>query len=208
MLFVLTSSVWRGPSTTSTSSTRSSHKAAMLRLFAALLLPALVLAYPGKAPWRDAASVFADGEPVPGLPAGFVYGFQIPILVNTHDAGRGKGGALLAFAQAYVLHESNRSALGGGAAAGDGNDGWIDLVLRRSVDGGSTWDRHSPWSSATQRSGPGAPPPAAPTTRASSRRRWWTPWRKRCCCSPRWITGTCGCRSRRTTGRPGRRPPR
>jgi hypothetical protein len=25
-------------------------------------------AYPGKAPWRDAKDVFADGEPVPGLP--------------------------------------------------------------------------------------------------------------------------------------------
>ena len=24
--------------------------------------------FPGKAPWRDAANVFVDGEPVPGLP--------------------------------------------------------------------------------------------------------------------------------------------
>eukprot|EP01043_Picozoa_sp_COSAG02_P019155 COSAG02_NODE_914_length_15990_cov_9.617897_16_plen_486_part_00 len=113
--------------------------------YVACLLPSLATAYPGKAPWRDAIDVFADGEPVPGLPRGFVYGFQIPILVNTnlHDAGKGKGGTLLAFAQGYVLHESNRSVLGASVSgrSRDGNDGWIDLVMRRSVNGGTSWDK-------------------------------------------------------------------
>ena len=28
-----------------------------------------------------------------------------------------------------------------GGGAGDGDDGWIDVVLRRSVNGGSSWDK-------------------------------------------------------------------
>ena len=37
---------------------------------AMLLILAVVgiLGFPGKAPWRDAADVFVDGEAVPGLP--------------------------------------------------------------------------------------------------------------------------------------------
>jgi sialidase-1 len=89
----------------------------------ALLLAASV--YPGKAPWRDAVDVFRDGEPVPGIP-GLTYGFQIPAVVETAS------GTLVAFAQANVRETH-------GYGAGDGRDGWIDIVSRRSIDAGHSW---------------------------------------------------------------------
>jgi hypothetical protein len=114
----------------------------LLQLAVAAVLASRGAAYPGKAPWRDAKDVFADGEPVPGLPhPQFSYGFQIPVLVITPERN------VLAFAQGYVVERSsagNTTLLG--ATSSDGNDGWIDLVARRGL--GSMDDSASTASSA------------------------------------------------------------
>ena len=121
-----------------------------MSMVAHLLAVTLVVSigYPGKAPWRDALDVFVDGEPVPGLPyPRYRYGFQIPVLVNTPS------GAMLAFAQAYVI-ERKPAAVGDagadadgytysrlGASSGDGNDGWIDIVSKHSGGGGQAFPK-------------------------------------------------------------------
>jgi len=72
--------------------------------------------------------VFDNGEPTTLLPLGYSYAFQIPTLVTTPMNN------LLAIAQGYVRQDD--------AVIGrrlDGNDGWIDLVSKRSEDGGKTW---------------------------------------------------------------------
>ena len=93
------------------------------------------VSYPGKAPWKDAKNVFTDGEPVPGLPhPEYSYGFQIPVLLIT-PVDR----AVMAFAQAYVVQKMVNASNTSGMyvftrlASGDGDDGWIDIVARRSL---------------------------------------------------------------------------
>ena len=83
---------------------------------------------------------FVDLTPAPGLASGYKYAFMVPVLLPT------PGGALLAFAEAHMLiytstdgsgaehrHRRSRQRLG------DGDDGWIDAVARRSSSNGSTW---------------------------------------------------------------------
>lgn len=82
------------------------------------------------------STIFSDGTAAPELPQGYTYGFQIPALQLT------PGGALLAFSQAY-LRDPKGSSVGLRQRISphllDGNDGWIDIVVRRSTDGGITW---------------------------------------------------------------------
>jgi hypothetical protein len=81
-------------------------------------------------------SVFVDGEQAPGLPLGWTYGFMIPILVETPSK------ALLALAQAYLKPPQNMTTRAKDEAhlrLGDGEHIWVDIVCKRSEDGGHSW---------------------------------------------------------------------
>ena len=60
--------------------------------------------------------MFINGAQAPGLPSNFTYGFQIPVLQRT------PGGALLAFAQAYMRIDS-KPAFSPPARLGSGDGG-------------------------------------------------------------------------------------
>ena len=115
------------------------------------LLPLLCHA---RTPADNATNVFVDGEAVPGLPyPNYTYGFQIPIVVSVPWSEGGL--TLIAFAQAYVRQKKvgGWTRLGSkrrngdefaredgsevGSEVRDGNDGWIDIVARRSTDAGA-----------------------------------------------------------------------
>eukprot|EP00038_Savillea_parva_P024237 m.43432 g.43432 ORF g.43432 m.43432 type:complete len:1080 (-) comp6406_c0_seq1:140-3379(-) len=106
-------------------------------------LPGLILAHAAAVcATVTPVDVFRNGEPAPGLPfPSYSYNFGIPVLVNTGQRSS-SGGALLAFAQAYLKtnHTAQDPPHRVGVSSTDGDDGWIDIVMRRSVDGGVTWD--------------------------------------------------------------------
>ena len=80
-------------------------------------------------PWTK---VYSMGERAPGLGANYTYGFGTPNLIET------PAGALVAFATAY-LHGPRVDMPGKVLQLGDGNDGWADIVAKRSEDGGRSW---------------------------------------------------------------------
>ena len=84
----------------------------------------------------DITTPFVDLTPAPGMPKGYKYAFMVPVLLPS------PGGALLAFSEAHMLiyktnssHEYQRSW----SRLSDGDDGWIDIVARRSENNGSSW---------------------------------------------------------------------
>lgn len=95
-------------------------------------------------------SPFVDNLPAPGLPSTYKYAFQVPVLQHT------PGGALLAYSEAHMLIFSSETNPNGSAPIGstwtnvarhhqapawwlsDGDDGWIDIVVRRSARNGTS----------------------------------------------------------------------
>jgi sialidase-1 len=78
--------------------------------------------------------VFSNGAQAPGLDAKHTYHFGIPALTTTPK------GSMLAFAQAYMsIKGVPCSVQAGSPGLEDGNDGWIDIVMRRSSDQGRSW---------------------------------------------------------------------
>ena len=78
--------------------------------------------------------VFLNGEHVPGY-SGHTYGFQIPAITRTPK------GALLAFVQGYVRPPQFFAQMMTGVPprVGDGDDNWMDIVVKRSSDNGRNW---------------------------------------------------------------------
>ena len=85
----------------------------LLRAFVALPCAIALGAAGAGSPYTD---VFINGAQAPGLPSNFTYGFQIPVLQRT------PGGALLAFAQAYMRIDS-KPASSPPARLGSGDGG-------------------------------------------------------------------------------------